>query len=378
MPKLLLPSGHTWAFVDANPDGRTTLLCLHGFPDLSYGYWHQIGPWARAGFRVVVPDMLGYGGSDAPVDPAQYTTKRLAADLAALLTLLGVARAVVIGHDWGSFTAGRFALWHPERVLALVLMSVPFTPAARGPVALETIAQHAPNLAYQLYLASPAAAPTIEADILYFLGLAFAPPHAPVDFTPRGALAAFLASPPSPAAAAQMPSVLTPAERALYCAAFRARGMTGPTNYYRTTHLRGAEERGSPSATSTSNPKPGALTLPPVPVLALYGTRDPTITPAALAGQRRTIPPQQLTERAMEGAGHWVLLVEESGSGSATTDAGAGKSSGSDVADPLAPWRTAVSTGAWKRESGTGGEVGRVVLEWLAGVGIQGGDKARL
>jgi soluble epoxide hydrolase/lipid-phosphate phosphatase len=65
--------------------------------------------------------MLGYGGSDAPVDPAQYTTKRLTGDLAALLTALGVNRAVVVGHDWGSFAAGRFALWHPDRVLALVL-----------------------------------------------------------------------------------------------------------------------------------------------------------------------------------------------------------------------------------------------------------------
>ncbi|KAJ7437827.1 Alpha/Beta hydrolase protein [Mycena galericulata] len=256
MPQLQLLSGHDWAFVDANKDGRTTLLCLHGFPDLSYGYRHQIGPWARAGFRVVVPDMLGYGGSDAPVDPAQYTTKRLAADLAALLTALGVKQAVVIGHDWGSFIAGRFALWHPDRVLGLVLMSLPYSPPGRNLLSLEHAVERAPNLGYQLYLASPAAAPTIEANLPYFIATTFAPPYAPVDFTPRGAIAALLATAPPPAAVAELPSMLTKAERALYCAAFRARGMTGPTNYYRTTRLRATEEAETAAAASTSPPGP--------------------------------------------------------------------------------------------------------------------------
>ncbi|KAJ7482385.1 epoxide hydrolase [Mycena galericulata] len=376
MPKLRLPSGNTWAFVDANPDGRTTLLCLHGFPDLSYGYRHQIGPWARAGFRVVVPDMLGYGGSDAPVDPAQYTTKRLTADLAALLTALGVARAVVIGHDWGSFTAGRFAMWHPDRLLALVLMSVPYTPPGRNLVSLEHVVKRAPNLAYQLYLASPAAAPTIEANIPYFLALSFAPPYFPVNYTPLGTLADFLAAPPPPAVIAQLPSVLTGAERDLYHAAFRARGMTGPTNYYRTTWLRGVEE----AAVSASQPKDSAaatsppLSLPPVPVLTLHGTRDPTIAPAALAAERRSIPPERLTTRALEGVGHWVLVAGDEVDPSLTAAA--------DAADPLAPWRDAVSAGVWKSGTGDGGAVGRALLEWLKDTGVAGagggGERARL
>jgi pimeloyl-ACP methyl ester carboxylesterase len=93
----------------------------------------------RAGYRVVVPDMLGYGGTDKPLALEEYSTKRLCADLAALLDTIGVSRAVslsrslqdsvssflttqiVIGHDWGSYIAGRFALWHPDRLLALAL-----------------------------------------------------------------------------------------------------------------------------------------------------------------------------------------------------------------------------------------------------------------
>ena len=116
------------------------------------------------------------------VDPAQFTTKRLARDLAALLTALGVARAVVVGHDWGSFTAGRVALWHPDRVLALVLsvylfpffwfvdthtyrMSVPYTPPALAPTTLANVAARAPNLGYQLFFASPEAVLVLEANV---------------------------------------------------------------------------------------------------------------------------------------------------------------------------------------------------------------------
>lgn len=85
-----------------------------------YGWRNQIIPWTNAGYRVVVPDMLGYGDSDKPLEPEAYTTKRLCADLAALLDLLDVQRAVIVGHDWGAATAWRFALYYPERVEAFV------------------------------------------------------------------------------------------------------------------------------------------------------------------------------------------------------------------------------------------------------------------
>ncbi|KAJ7682417.1 epoxide hydrolase [Mycena polygramma] len=362
MPKLTLPSGHTWAYVDANPQGPTTILCLHGFPDLGYGYRHQIGPWARAGFRVIVPDMLGYGGSDAPVDPAQYTTKRLSADLAALLTVLGVDRAVVVGHDWGSFTAGRFALWHPDRLLALVLMSVPYTPPAIAPTSLANVAARAPNLGYQLFLASPVAAPAVEANIPYFLALLFCPPSGPADITPADALHRLLASPPSPASIAAMPTILKGDAHRAYFSAFRARGMTGATNYYRTTRLRYLEESAAPN-----------LRLPPtLDVLALYGTLDKTIAPAALRMQRRFVG--RLTEVPLEGAGHWVMVQDAVAREEPAFVEGENEGKG---ADPLEDWRERMSAGAWKERGGDGGAVGRAVLAWLGGLGINGRGEVR-
>ncbi|KAK0206880.1 Alpha/Beta hydrolase protein [Desarmillaria ectypa] len=120
-----LSTGRTYHFIDQLPETfhsqTTTLLCIHGFPDLWYGWRYQVKPWVQIGFRVVVPTMLGYGDTDKPADPAEYTTKKLCADLIALLDVLGIERAVVIGHDWGSYVASRMALWHPSRLLALVL-----------------------------------------------------------------------------------------------------------------------------------------------------------------------------------------------------------------------------------------------------------------
>ncbi|KAJ7098786.1 Alpha/Beta hydrolase protein [Mycena belliarum] len=328
-------SGHTWGYVDANPQGPTALLCLHGFPDLAYGYRHQIGPWARAGFRVVVPDMLGYGTSDAPVDPAQYTSKRLANDLVALLDALRIARAILIGHDWGAYAAGRVALWHPDRVQALVVMSVPYTPTPQKPMVLTDVVQRAPNLGYQLLLASPAAAPTIEANLAYFLSLMYTPPTAPAHITLAGTLQAALDAPaPDPLP----PSLLKGSVLAAYLAAYRARGMTGPTNYYRTTHLRYREEAEA------------SLALPPtLSVLFIYGTRDPTIAPAALKTQRRFAP--RLTEVPLEGAGHWVMLE---GSDDALFEG--------VLSDHDGEW--------WKAGTGDGGPVGREILRWLADLKI--------
>ena len=103
MAKLTLfknrPFIRSYHFVDQvpaqyNPQRNPTLLCIHGFPDFWYGWRYQIGPWVRKGCRVVVPDMLGYGGTDKPDDVSEYSTKKICADLAALLDLLNIRKAV--------------------------------------------------------------------------------------------------------------------------------------------------------------------------------------------------------------------------------------------------------------------------------------------
>ncbi|MGC0317797.1 pimeloyl-ACP methyl ester carboxylesterase [Kitasatospora acidiphila] len=83
------------------------MVLVHGFPELWYSWRHQLTGLADAGFKVVAPDMRGYGGSPGPAEADQYTIHHLVGDIVALIRALGADRAVVAGHDWGSQVA-----WH--------------------------------------------------------------------------------------------------------------------------------------------------------------------------------------------------------------------------------------------------------------------------
>jgi pimeloyl-ACP methyl ester carboxylesterase len=82
------------------------VLLLHGFPDSSHGWRHQVPALVAAGLRVIAPDLRGFGESEKPPGVAEYGMRRSVADMIALLDELGVTRANVIGHDWGVRFAG--------------------------------------------------------------------------------------------------------------------------------------------------------------------------------------------------------------------------------------------------------------------------------
>jgi pimeloyl-ACP methyl ester carboxylesterase len=109
---------------EAGPaDGRPVLL-LHGFPD-SWRLWrHQIASLAAAGYRVVAPDLRGFGASDRPGEVGAYAMRELVGDVAGLLDALGIRKAAVAGHDWGAALAWAVARFLPERVERLAVVSV--------------------------------------------------------------------------------------------------------------------------------------------------------------------------------------------------------------------------------------------------------------
>ena len=109
----------------AGPDDGPLVVLLHGFPEFWYGWRHQIGPLAAAGYRVVVPDQRGYNRSDAPAAVAAYDLDRLTADVRRLLDAAGRDRAHVVGHDWGAMVAWTLAMTHPWRVRRLGILNVP-------------------------------------------------------------------------------------------------------------------------------------------------------------------------------------------------------------------------------------------------------------
>ncbi|GER35205.1 alpha/beta-Hydrolases superfamily protein [Striga asiatica] len=104
------------------------ILFLHGFPELWYTWRHQMLSLSSRGYCAVAPDLRGYGDSDAPPRSSSYTAFHIVGDLVGLLDALGLDRVFLVGHDWGAVVAWYFCLLRPDRVRALVNMSVVFQP----------------------------------------------------------------------------------------------------------------------------------------------------------------------------------------------------------------------------------------------------------
>jgi epoxide hydrolase 4 len=104
-------------------DGPLVLL-LHGFPQFWYAWRHQI-PALATRFRVVAPDLRGYGETEKPPRVADYAVATLAKDVVELVHALGENRAHVVGHDWGGGVAWTVALRHPEVIDRLAVLNCP-------------------------------------------------------------------------------------------------------------------------------------------------------------------------------------------------------------------------------------------------------------
>jgi pimeloyl-ACP methyl ester carboxylesterase len=108
---------------EATGEGRP-VVGLHGFPDSGRLWRHQVPVLAEAGFRVIVPDMRGYGRSDKPSMVQAYSMQALVGDVLAVMSDAGIEQATVVGHDWGAAVAWGLAALAPDRVDRLVALSV--------------------------------------------------------------------------------------------------------------------------------------------------------------------------------------------------------------------------------------------------------------
>jgi 2-succinyl-6-hydroxy-2,4-cyclohexadiene-1-carboxylate synthase len=104
------------------PGRPSPLLLLHGFTGSSASWKHVLGALGRER-RLIVPDLLGHGHSDAPSEPERYVLARQVEDLIALLDRLGVECTSLLGYSMGGRIALRLALAAPERVTTLILES---------------------------------------------------------------------------------------------------------------------------------------------------------------------------------------------------------------------------------------------------------------
>lgn len=132
------------AYMDVSPEASgsrngPTVVLMHG-KNFFGAYWEDtISALARAGYRVIVPDQVGFGKSSKP--NLHYSFHLLASNTKKLLDELGVEKAAVVGHSMGGMLATRFALMYPETTTHLILdnpigledyrLKVPWVPTER-------------------------------------------------------------------------------------------------------------------------------------------------------------------------------------------------------------------------------------------------------
>jgi len=105
-------------------DGRAVVL-LHGFPQTSYCWHHQLDALETAGHRGIALDQRGYTARARPANVADYRIELLVNDVLAVADALDLERFDLVGHDWGAMVAWVTAASRPERVRTLTAVSVP-------------------------------------------------------------------------------------------------------------------------------------------------------------------------------------------------------------------------------------------------------------
>jgi pimeloyl-ACP methyl ester carboxylesterase len=271
-------NGTTLEVLESGPDDGPLVVLLHGFPELGYSWRHQVPALATAGYRLLVPDTRGFGGSDAPDAVEDYSMTTLARDVVGLIDHAGEETAIVVGHDWGADTAWKTAWMHPDRVKAVAGLSVPFVP--RAPAAPLPIMRR--HLGEDFY-------------IVWFQQQG--PPEAALEKDVRRTLATTRVWNPEWAADTTedppTPKFMSEDEFQVYVDAYEKTGFRAGLNYYRNIDLNW--EQTAPFADRKIEQ----------PAFFLTGSRDPVknfMPAAAMDGWVTDLR----AHVEIEGAGHWV------------------------------------------------------------------------
>ena len=273
-------------------EGFPIVFC-HGWPELWYSWRHQLRALSDAGFRAIAPDMRGYGGTDAPADPAQYRTSVICADIAGLLDALEIEKAVIVGHDWGGYHIWQFGLRYPERTERLVGLNTPYNPP--GPIppseALHAVFGAGDRGYYMLYNQKPGQPEAeFEADIRGNLAKVMHGADRGEDLWKMATLGgdgSGMYTRIEPGG-----TLLTPEDLDVYAAAFEETGSRGAFNWYRAMDLNWEDSR----------------TLPDqhihVPAMMITAENDMILRPEAAEPMREWI--DDLRIEHIKRCAHWT------------------------------------------------------------------------
>lgn len=253
----------------AGPEDAEPLVLLHGWPQHWWAWRRLIGPLS-AHYRVICPDLRGFGWTDAP--RGSYLKSRLAADVVALLDALGLDRVRLAGHDWGAFTGFLLCLDAPDRISHFAAAGMSHLWVKPPELSVGAIVKQARRLAYMGLLAAPVLGGQI------------------VQRAPGFTRAVFHAS------AAHPSRTWTDEELDQYVAQWnepdRAAATVGIYRSFLTRELRELATGGFRDRTMQQ------------PAVLFCGVADPVIRPNDLGGYERNAPNLRL--EVVEDAGHWL------------------------------------------------------------------------
>lgn len=297
--------GKKYHYVVGEPQGVKvgTMLLVHGFPDLGFGWRAQVPYFMARGYQVIVPDNVGYARTDAPADLSQYTFKSTTADLAELARkYVGADGQIVLGgHDWGGLVAWRMVDRYPELVRRAFVVCTPYMKPAAQYTPLEDLIKAGvlTNFTYQLQFHGPDVETRIQGRdrIRALLNAMFGGqgPNGEVGFrVGQGVLFDSLDGlGPSP--------LLSPAELDFYADEYARQAapeMRGPLNWYRTRRLNFEADEELAAA-------PGGQGKVKVPSLFIAASRDAALPPALSQSMDEQF--EDLTKAEVD-ASHWALV----------------------------------------------------------------------
>lgn len=293
-PKLVNTNGVQLSVHDAG--SGPTILLLHGWPEIAYTWRFVMPTLVAAGYRVLAPDLRGFGRSSAPAGVERYDIAQLQADVTGLLDALGIPKATVVGHDWGGILAWHLALAVPDRLDGVVGVNTPFFPR----LPFEPVAFLRRTFGERMYVVQIQEMGPVD-DLLsrnaerFFRSQMrsgaitveqFA--RLPIEAKDFDFLSQFRKPPPPSLPGRRL---LGAEDLATYVSSFRRTGFTPGLNWYRNLDRNWALIRGLPQRVE-------------VPALMVCAKDDVVLPPSLTDGMEAFVP--ELKRVVLEDCGHWT------------------------------------------------------------------------
>lgn len=289
-----------------------TIILIHGFPDISFGWRYQIPLLTSLGLDVIALDCQGYGRSDAPPSShlSSYTFKRISDDVATLCRQLHLSTIILGGHDWGGAIVYRVQQRYPHLIRAFFSICTPYSAPKPTYTPLKLITQTSiPNFTYQLQFASGAVEDHVSSphELRQFLNGMYGgrTPDSQVFFTAEYGLHF------DRLASMGKTRLLSDDEMDYYVQEYARHGISGPLNWYRTFELNWLDDydlffggvRGE-GAKRTKEEVDDVTKIKGVEVLFVQADKDTALKPFMARKMADNI--EKLTWRHTD-AGHWAL-----------------------------------------------------------------------